>query len=213
MKRLGTSPRELSEAADTLRKGGVLIYPTETVYGIGCDPFNREAVLRVYEIKRREKKPMPVLCASLSDVERVCRLDEHALAIAQLLWPGPISLILPKKPELPREVTAGQDYVAVRVPASLIALEVMRLAETPLLGTSANISGAPPPASDTEIAEELAHEVDALIAAGKTRYAAPSTVVRLRDNSLEVVREGAISVEELEKILEQAGVKARVAKL
>ncbi|MDJ0270262.1 MAG: L-threonylcarbamoyladenylate synthase [Aigarchaeota archaeon] len=213
MKRLGTSPRELSEAAATLRGGGVLIYPTETVYGIGCNPFNRESVLRVYEIKRREKKPMPVLCASIGDVEKVCKLDEQALTIAQLLWPGPISLILPKKPELPSEVTAGQDYVAVRVPASLIALEVMHRAGTPLLGTSANLSGAPPPASDTEIAEELTREIDVLIAAGKTRYAAPSTVVRLRDNSLEIVREGAVSAGELEKILEKAGVNIRVAKL
>ena len=209
MRRLGLEDG-IPEAARIIKNGGVVVYPTDTVYGIGCDVFNQEAVKRVYEAKQREAKPMPVLCSSLDDVLRVCSISGEALRIAHMVWPGPVSIIAPKRPELPDLVTSGMDEVAVRIPASLPVLEVMRIAETPIVGTSANISGRPPPRGADEVSPELLSRVDLLLDGGRSRYGEPSTVIKIEGGRLLVLREGALRRGELAELLRGAGIELSV---
>ncbi|GBC69048.1 Threonylcarbamoyl-AMP synthase [archaeon HR01] len=187
----------VEEAARIVREGGVIIYPTDTVYGIGCNPFDEAAVQRVVNLKRRERKPHPVLAASLEDLGRVCHLSEKELYLGYILWPGPVTIVAEKRDDVPEIVTFGEPTVGVRIPADLTVLEIMRLSGTPLLGTSANISGMPPAASPDAIPDELKRGVDMVVDTGATRYGRPSTVIRLRGGDIEVVREGAVSLQEL----------------
>ena len=201
-------------AASIISRGGVIVYPTDTVYGIGCDVFNTEAVKRIYEVKKRDPKPMPVLCKSISDIERVGLMDDRVLTLANIFWPGPVSILVPKLDRLPDIVTAGNTEVAVRIPDNLIILEVMERAGTPIVGTSANISGQPPPATHTEISSEIINEVDAVIEAGYTKYKKPSTVIKLKDeNQLLIIREGALKIEDVVKQLSNAGLEMHVKRL
>ncbi|MEM1945222.1 MAG: L-threonylcarbamoyladenylate synthase [Nitrososphaerota archaeon] len=191
----------LEEAAAVIRGGGVIIYPTETVYGIGCNPFDEKAVKRVIMLKRREDKPHPVLASSLDDVLKVSSPSEEEIRLAGKLWPGPVTLVLEKRPELPGAVTFGQPSVGVRIPAHLIALELVRLAGTPIIGTSANVTGEPPAWRLELVAEELRSGVDMLVDGGVTRYREPSTVLKLVGDNVKIIREGAMKRAELREIL------------
>ena len=113
---LKANRRAVEEAARAVRSGGLIIYPTDTVYGLGCDPFNVRAVRRVFEVKGREaKRPLPVLASSLEEILRIAVLDEEALRLARSFWPGPLTLVVPRKPVLPDVVTCGLPSVGVRV--------------------------------------------------------------------------------------------------
>jgi L-threonylcarbamoyladenylate synthase len=195
----------LAEAARIIREGGVVIYPTETVYGIGCDPFNEKAVERIMELKKREGKPHPILCSSLDDVYRVARPMEEELWLASILWPGPVTIVMEKTPDLPEIVTSSLPNVGVRIPANLIVLELIRMAGTPIVGTSANISGGMSPASLDMVPKSLREGADMVIDGGVTYYGEPSTVVRLAGGGVRVVREGVVKKAELAKILLSRG--------
>ena len=196
----------VKKASDIIRGGGVVIYPTDTVYGIGCDVFNEKAVERVFEIKQREEKPMPILCSSLDDVSKVGYVDESLYNLAIATWPGAVSIITRKSPRLPSKVTAGLDKVAVRIPAHFIPLEIVRLAGVPIVGTSANISGRPPALSHEEIDKSILELCDALLQGGRAYVGVSSTVLEpVEKNKVKVIREGAIKRIELEKRLKVVG--------
>ena len=206
VERLPPSYRGLRRAAELIREGGVIVYPTDTVYGIGCDAFNEGAVERVFEIKRREQKPMPVLCSCLDDVARVGVVDEGLYRLAIAFWPGAVSIVVGKSPELPSRVTAGLDKVAIRIPAHIVPLELIRLSGSPIVGTSANISGQPPAVSHEDLAREILEEVDAVIEGGLSHAGVASTVLELVGGGrVRVVRRGALGDEELAKRLKLAG--------
>ncbi len=195
----------LAEAAEAIRGGGVVIYPTDTVYGVGCDPFNVKAVERVMELKRREGKPHPILCSSLEDLIRVSRPTEDELRLASILWPGPVTIVMEKTYELPSVVTSNLPNVGVRIPANLISLELIRMAGTPIIGTSANLSGGPSPASLDEVPQEVRGGADVVIDGGVTYYGEPSTVIQLVGGAVKVVREGAVKKADLSKRLRTRG--------
>ena len=198
-------------AASIISRGGVIVYPTDTVYGIGCDVFNTEAVKRIYEVKKRDPKPMPVLCKSISDIERVGLMDDRVLTLANIFWPGPVSILVPKLDRLPDIVTAGNTEVAVRIPDNLIVLEIIERAGKPIVGTSANLSGERPPSNHTEISPEILGGVDAVVEAGRTKYGEPSTVVKItQDNQLVIIREGVLKARDIEERLAEAGLDVRV---
>ncbi|MEM2238340.1 MAG: L-threonylcarbamoyladenylate synthase [Candidatus Caldarchaeum sp.] len=185
--------QKIEEAARIVKRGGVIVYPTDTVYGIGCNPFDVKAVQRVMEIKRRENKPSPVLISDLDQLNMVATPHIIEIEAALKLWPGPVTIVMEKKPNLPREVTAGQLTVGVRMPANAIALAVMQKAGLPLLGTSANISGMEPAVTAEQVDEKVARNVDMVIDGGRTLFEKPSTVVRLTEGGLAIVREGVLS--------------------
>jgi L-threonylcarbamoyladenylate synthase len=199
--------RKIEEAAKIVREGGVIIYPTDTVYGIGCNPFNEDAVRRVIDLKRRERKPLPVLAACVADLEKVCSFSETELSLCYMLWPGPVTIVAEKRDEVPSVVTFGEQTVGVRIPADLTVLEIMRSAGTPLIGTSANISGMPAAASPEAIPDELKRGVDMVVDTGATRYGTPSTVIRLSGGVIEILREGALNIQDLKTRLSRTPFK------
>ena len=194
-------------AGNIVRAGGVIVFPTDTVYGIGCDPFNEKSVRRIYQIKRRPGKPMPILAKDLKDVEKIAEMNEIEFEIASKLWPGQLTILLRAKPSFRNSrLVSGDGRVGVRIPASLQTLTIIEESGGLLVGTSANISGLPPPQTIQELDEEILGSVDLVIDGGRCLMGKPSTVVRLADKDrLRILRLGSISAERLEGICEELG--------
>lgn len=195
----------LRSAARAVASGGLLVFPTDTVYGLGCDPFNERAVRKVFLAKRRRRLPLPVLGSSLSDLQRVCVLNDKVIRAAQAFWPGPVSLVVKKRKTLSDLVTAGLATVAVRIPCNLAALEVLRFCGGLLVGTSANLSGREPPATLSGISEEIVRQADLCIDGGRSLYGIPSTVIKLRRGSPVLLRKGAVPLRSLLERLKALG--------
>ncbi|MCS7385500.1 MAG: threonylcarbamoyl-AMP synthase [Candidatus Methanomethylicota archaeon] len=191
----------LVEASDIVLSGGLIVYPTDTVYGLGANPFDVRAVKKAIFVKRRSGKPMPVIVSSIRAAEEVVYVNDLALRLMRSFWPGPLTIVLPKKPYVPNEVTAGRFSLGVRMPNHLVAVKLAELCNGYILGTSANISGGRAPRTAHEALRQLGDAVDLVIDAGECPIGVPSTVVDLTGSSLVVVREGAISVEEIENVV------------
>ncbi|MCR3883262.1 L-threonylcarbamoyladenylate synthase [Methanotrichaceae archaeon M04Ac] len=178
-----------ARTAKVLAQGGTVVYPTETVYGIGASVYFSEAVERVFEIKGRPRNmPLSVAVASFDMMGRVARIGEEDLPILRKLLPGPVTVLIEKSAYLPDNVTAGSDRVGIRFPDHPVALELIGLAG-PITSTSANLSGRPPPASIEELDPNIAEAVDVVLDGGRSRFATPSTLVDLAAGM--VIREGA----------------------
>ena len=194
-------PEALRLASELVGAGGLIIYPTDTVYGLGCDPLNEAAVRRVFEVKGRGAKPLPVLASGLEEAMRVAEFNELALELARSFWPGPLTLVLPKKPVLPDVVVCGLPSVGVRVPGHEFTLELLRACGGLLIGTSANKSGNPPPRTAEEAIRELGDLVDLVIKGGPAPLGRPSTVLDLTGPEPRVLRVGALPLSALEERL------------
>jgi len=184
-------------ASQTVKKGGLVVYPTDTVYGLGCDPFNMEAVTRVFKVKGERDKPLPILASDVESVKKIAFLSETARKIAAKFWPGPLTLVVPKKTIFPDIVTCNLDSVGVRIPQHNVALRLISLSNGLLVGTSANKTGEKPPCTAQEAAEKLGEGVDVILDGGPALLGAPSTVVDLTQEKPKILREGSISLEEL----------------
>lgn len=183
-------------AAKIVNEGGLVVYPTETVYGLGCDPLNVDSVERLIRVKGQRHKPLPILACSLSDVGRIARLSELAKEISEKFWPGPLTLVLPRK-LLPNIVTFGSPNIGVRIPRNDIALDLIRLSGGILVGTSANKTGAHPPSTAAEAYRQLKDEVDIILDSGITDLEVPSTVLDLTGEKPKILRQGAVRFEEI----------------
>ena len=189
----------VERAAAAIRGGEVVAIPTDTIYGLAADPFQREAVRRIFRLKGRpESKPILLLVASLRQVEQLAsRLPEAFERIAARFWPGPLTVILPAAPAVPEWITAGTGTVAVRLPGSILVRELIRAARVPLTGTSANRSGRPAAESAAAVRREFPRGLAMILDAGPARCRAPSTLVDLTGAEPRVVREGAIPAADL----------------
>lgn len=197
---LTTSP---TEAAAELRRGGLVAFPTETVYGLGADAFQPEAVRRIFEAKGRPTdNPFIVHIRHWSQVRRVAAIvPDSAQRLIDRFAPGPLTVILPKHPELPSIVTAGLDTVGVRMPRLPLAQAFLEACETPVPAPSANRSGRPSPTSWRAVQEDLQGRIDCILKGERTEAGVESTVVDCTVDPVEVVRPGAISVEVLREVL------------
>jgi len=184
-------------AARIVERGGLVVYPTETVYGLGCDPFNVEAVKRILKVKGDRRKPLPVLAASIGDADKVAFISQIGKRLAAKFWPGPLTLVFPKKPALPDFVTFGRDSVGLRIPDNDVALHLIRLSGGLLIGSSANRTGEEPPRTVQEISGELKERVDVVLDGGPTAQGRPSTVADLTLEKPRILREGPISLKEI----------------
>lgn len=191
----------VSEASLVVSSGGLIVYPTDTVYGLGADPFNEAAVERVFEAKRREAKPMPVLVSSVEAARRIAYVSAEAEALIEAFWPGPLTIVLPSRGLLPSRVSAGLSSIGVRMPSHGVALRLIEACGGLLVGTSANISGRQPPRTVEEALAQLGDAVDLALDAGPATYGRPSTVVELTDGGLKLIREGALSWSEIARVL------------
>jgi len=197
MRTLKATEDNILTASQIVAGGGLVVYPTDTVYGLGCDPFNIEAVTQVFKVKGERNKALPILASDVESVKRIAFLSERAGRVAARFWPGPLTLIVPKKPLLPDIVTCSLDSVGVRVPQHNVALRFISLSNGLLVGTSANKTGEKPPRTAQEAAEQLRKEVDMILDGGPAPLGAPSTVVDLTQEKAKILREGSISLEEL----------------
>ncbi len=202
MRVLRAGPEALMEAAKLVKAGELIIYPTDTVYGLGCDPLNETAVRHVFEVKGRgADKPLPVLASDIEQATRVAELNELALRLAKAFWPGPLTLVVPKKPLLPDVVVCGSPSVGIRVPGHEFALDLIRACGGLLIGTSANKSGHPPPRTAQEATRELGGAVGLVIDGGPAPLGIPSTVLDLTGPEPKVLRIGALPLDRLEPYL------------
>ena len=195
---------ELDKAFAALDNGGVVVFPTDTLYGLGADVFSLPALQRIFAIKGRPAElALPVLVAGLDQVESVAlMMSNQAQELAERFWPGPLTLVMRRSPQLPDLVTGGADTVAVRMPAHRIPLALARRLGRPITGTSANLSGQPDLLDLDSIENQLGNLVDYIIRSGPPPEGTGSTVVDITRSEPRLLREGSISLEE---IMETAG--------
>ena len=196
------SPRLLNQAVQILRDGGVVAFPTDTVYGVGVDPFQPEAVRKLYRIKGRpEDKPIAILVGSIEDVARVAQTPSRTFSrLADRFWPGGLTLIVETR-ELPPEITAGGSTVGVRMPDHPLTLELLRGFGGPIATTSANRSGENPATSAEEVGAQLGDHVNLIVDGGDTITKVASTVLDLSVSPPKILRHGGISEELLMECL------------
>ena len=188
-------------ASQIVRTGGLVVYPTETVYGLGCNPFNIEAVKRVFEVKGERRKPPPILASRINHVEKIASMSQAGKKVAEKFWPGPLTLVFPKKLVLPDFVTCNLDSVGVRIPKHDVALQLISLSNGLLIGTSANRTGERPPRNVHEATRQLKEEVDIFLDGGPATLGRSSTVADLTSEKPRILREGPISLKEILDII------------
>ena len=190
---------DIQKTVQIINKGGIVIFPTDTVYGIGCDPYNQKGVLSLYKIKKREKtKPFPVIGYSKKELEKIAEFDNKAEKIAEMFWPGPITLILKIKDENIKKSLGLGKKIAVRVPDNQCILSLLKECKL-LVATSANISGNTSPVDPNDCERNL-NGYDLLIDGGILSDNGESTIVEIDEGEVRIVRNGSISEEELKKI-------------
>jgi len=201
---IADAKEKILRAAEVLRKGGLVAFPTETVYGIGADAFNEDAIGRVYTAKGRPSdNPMIVHIAKAGDISLLSdRLSLQVVKLADAFWPGPLTMVLEKKDDVPLKVTGGLNTVGVRLPDSPVAIELIRLAGTPVAAPSANISGSPSPTKAEHVIKDLAGKVDVILAGPECRVGIESTVVDMTVDPPQVLRPGIITREDIEAELD-----------
>jgi L-threonylcarbamoyladenylate synthase len=194
--------RQTKQAIEILREGGIVAYPTDTVYGLGADPLNKRAVDKIYSAKKRPyNQPLPLLLADKSDLSKVAStLPDIVWKLAERFWPGGLTLVLKKSSWVPVHVTAGGDSIAVRVPNHAIPIALVQGLASPIIGTSANLSGRPSPVTAEEVREQLGEGVDLIINGGRCPGGIESTVLDVSGKIPTLVREGAVPKEKLERI-------------
>lgn len=195
----------LTTAAQALRAGGLVAFPTDTVYGVGALVFHERAVDRLYLAKIRDRtKPIPVLLSNVRDLHRIARrVPPAAWRLAGAFWPGALSLVLEKSALVPDVVTAGGPTVAVRVPDHFLALALIERAGAPLATTSANLSGQPSAVTADAVEETLGDAVDVILDGGPCLGGVASTVLDLTVSPPRIVRPGPIRWEDLAPLLMQ----------
>ena len=197
---MGVLQREIEKGVEILQIGGVIAFPTDTVYGLGADAFNATAVERIYEIKNRPRhQQLPLL---ISDLERLTVLadpiPEIAWFLARRFWPGGLTLVLPKTDSLPAYLASGPT-IAVRVPDHPVCLALIQRLGNPIIGTSANISGQPSVLTAEEVGQQLGGKIDFIINGGKCPGGRESTVVDVTCESPIILRQGIIPSDDIDK--------------
>ncbi|MBS1253697.1 MAG: Threonylcarbamoyl-AMP synthase [Anaerolineales bacterium] len=192
-------------AADTLQTGGMVAYPTDTVYGVAAHGFQPEAIAKLYEAKERPRtKAIALLIADADDVQRIAqRVPESATKLAARFWPGALTLIVPRTEELPLVLTAGSDTVAVRMPDHPVARRVIAAAGAPLATTSANLSGGPDPITAGDVLHDLDGRIELILDGGACTGGVPSTILDLTTDPPVIRRAGPIDRETLAEALGQ----------
>lgn len=182
--------RHIERAVDVLRQGGVIIYPTDTIYGIGCDITSKSAIERVQRIKGRDsKKPMSFICSDLKDVSRYARVSNYAHRMLKQCLPGAYTFVLPATRETPRLLTTRQKTVGLRIPDHPVPLALVKALGEPILSTSANFSDQDVITEPWELEEKMGHLVDLILDCGSLPVQ-PSSVISLIDDHAVVLREG-----------------------
>ena len=182
--------RHINEVTECLRQGGVIIYPTDTTYGLGCDIFNRKGVKKIFQIKQRDsRKPFSFICTDLAEISNYAQVSNFAFKIMKRYLPGPYTFVLEATKIVPDSLSTKQKTVGVRIPDNRICQEIVRQLGHPLVTTSANLSGETAPQDPRQIDENMGRMVDMVIDGGIS-LGEGSTVISLIDDQIEVLRQG-----------------------
>ncbi len=202
-KRFTTNKEDLAEAAAIIRNGGIVAFPTETVYGLGANALDPEAVKKVYDAKGRPgDNPMIVHIARASDIGQMTpMLSPKIVTLIENFWPGPLTLVLKKKEGIPKRTTGGLDTVAVRMPDDPAALEIISRAGCPVAAPSANLSGRPSPTRAEHVLADLDGKIDAVVMGSECRVGIESTVLDMTGDVPVILRPGIVTADNIEAAL------------
>ncbi len=211
--RLASESGAIQEAATTLRRGGLVVFPTDTVYGVGADPFSPSALEALFRAKFRPRsKAIPLLLAHAAQMSEVARqIPPLALALAEAFWPGGLTLVLPRAPHLPAALCAGGDTIAVRIPDHPVALALIEAFGGPVAATSANLSGSAPATTAQEAEASLGAVVDLILDGGKSPLAEASTIMDLTVEPPRILRQGALPAGKLLAVVQRFTSSGRAA--
>ena len=186
----------IEKTFQVIKKGGIVVFPTDTVYGIGCNPYNANAVEKIYEIKSREKiKSLPVLAYSLDTVKEIARIDTFTEKIIKKYWPGPLTLILELTDKKLKKSLNLDNKIAVRIPDSKCTLKLLEKCGL-LVGTSANISGSPPSTDPKECLKNITN-YDVFLNGGTITSKGESTIIEIENEEIKIIRKGVLKKEEI----------------
>lgn len=199
---------KITIAANVIRSGGLVAFPTETVYGLGVDALNAEAVKKMYMVKMRPlDNPTIVHVSRISDVYRLSmEVPEKAEELMKRFWPGPLTIVLKASDVVPRVTTGGLDTVGIRMPNHKVALALIEASETPIAAPSANIAGRPSPTLAQHVIQDFYGKIDVILDAGPTKIGVESTVLDLTQNPPQILRPGGVTYEELKEVLGEVSI-------
>jgi L-threonylcarbamoyladenylate synthase len=198
---LDINDESIAKAAAAIQGGGLVVYPTDTVYGLGCDPFDEMSVNRLTTVKGRSKGNLPVLVGTLSKAKELGDINSYVETLALRYWPGPLTIVVPSQARLPLQVTGLEKMIGLRVPGRQDTLDLISRSGGALVGTSANIAGSPSSRSAEDAFKVFEGKVDVVLNGGIASTGLESTVVRQNKSGIRVLREGAIGSKELRKAL------------
>ena len=194
----------LSRASDILNRGGLVVFPTETVYGLGGNGLDDNAAKKIYAAKGRPSdNPLIIHIAAPADAERYAVTNETYYRLAKAFMPGPLTVILPRKNTIPKSTTGGLDSVAVRCPSHPVAHRLIGLCGFPIAAPSANLSGKPSPTSAAHVAEDMDGRVDMILDGGESEIGLESTIVKIDGDGLILLRPGGITCDALSLVCEK----------
>ena len=207
--------RDVDRAAAILRAGGLVGIPTETVYGLGADGLDPDAVAHIFQAKGRpQDNPLILHIPSADHLERYCeKIPDRAYALAEAYWPGPLTMILRRKLIVPDVVTAGLDTVGMRCPSHPVCRAILEAADVPVAAPSGNTSGRPSPTTAAHMWEDMDGKIDAIVDGGPCSVGVESTIVDLTETPPRLLRPGGITLEQLEKVLGEVAVDPAVTRL
>lgn len=194
---------KIAEAATVIKEGGLVLFPTETVYGIGANGLDEKAVKKIFEAKgRASDNPLILHIANINMLDKIAtNISELEYKLMAAFWPGPFTIILNKKDFVPSVVTGGLNTVAIRMPSNIIANKLIEYAGVPIAAPSANISGKPSGTCIEDVYAELASKMDYIIDGGKCEVGLESTVVKVENGEVKILRPGKISKEQIEEVI------------
>lgn len=195
--------KKLQEPSKIIKEGGIVVFPTETVYGIGTNGLDEKAIRKLYETKQRSfNKPISLLVSDMNMIEKVAKdITDAEYKLIQRFFPGPLTIILKKKDVVPDILTANTNTVGIRMPEEEIARKLIEYANVPIAAPSANISNKPENTSMKNIIKDFGEKVDYYIDAGSSKFGISSTIVRIVNDAPEILREGNITKEQIYKCL------------
>ena len=194
---------QIKKQAEILKAGKTVIFPTETVYGVGANGLDKNAIKKIYEAKQRPlNKPISLLVSNIDMIENVAKdITNIEYSIIEKFFPGPLTIILKKKETIPDILTAGSDTIGIRMPANDIALNLINYAGVPLATPSANLSGKPSGTNLKDIIKDFDGNVDCFIDDGPSKIGLASTIVKVIDGVPHILRQGSISIDEINSVI------------
>ena len=192
---------EVNECVKTLQNGGLIVFPTETVYGIGANAYCKESVEKIYEVKKRpEEKPLSIMVSSTREISKYAVINNDIERnIIENFMPGPLTIILNKKEGVFDYISSGKNTIGIRIPDNDMIMEILKESELPIVAPSANISGEPSGVVFEDILKDFNGKVDICINGGKPKISEPSTIVQVIDGEPVIIREGKITLDEIKR--------------